>query len=191
MKNILFNRRSLFTCRSFNEGRSVGGFFAFALLVFCSTAYAQPSGGIWAGSRSSNPNANAVHAAIDNIYGAFIAGDYEKGWAGYTEEATEVDPGGNMTIGKKALREAWDGFMKMADEAPKFKYSNVQVRLLTADVALAVWDSEADIKIQGQQMGGKTKGMAVLRKIGGQWKLEFDQLTPMIGMPALDASSKD
>lgn len=158
-------------------------FCAITLFTLATTAYAQPSGGIWIGSRDASATAKAVHAAVEQIYGAFISGEYEKGWAGYTEEATEIDPGGNMTIGKKALREGWDGFMKMADETPKFKYSNVQVRLLTSDVALAVWDSEADIKIKGQQVGGKAKGMAVLHKIGGQWKMEFDQITPMMPMP--------
>ena len=163
--------------------------FTLALLAFCIQLNAQSGGALWVGSRSANANANAVHASITDIYGAFISGDDEKGWAGYTEEATEIGPDGSITFGKKALHDGWDAFMKVADEAPKFKYENVQVRMLSNDVALAVWDSEADIKIGGQQMGGKTKGMAVLRKIKGVWKIEFDSITPMVGMPALDASS--
>ncbi|MDO8366097.1 MAG: hypothetical protein Q7T20_04805 [Saprospiraceae bacterium] len=99
---------------------------------------AKAGGLIWIGSRSTNPNAKAVHAAIDNIYGAFISDNYEKGWAGYTEKAAEIDPAGNSTFGKKALREGWDGFMKVADEAPKLKYENVQVRMLSNDIGLAV-----------------------------------------------------
>jgi uncharacterized protein (TIGR02246 family) len=159
-------------------------FSAIALLMFCFQVNAQTAvGAIWTGSRSATGEAKAVHAAIAQGYDAFIAGDLEKGFAIYTDDAVEIDPGGNMTIGKKAMQEGWEAFSKMADEAPKFSYSNVQVRLLTADVALAVWDSEADIKIGGQQVGGKTKGSAVLRKIKGEWKLEFDQLTPIMPMP--------
>ncbi len=150
---------------------------------FAAQLSAQTSGVLWVGSRSSNANANAVHSFITETYDAFANGDDAKGWAGYTEEAAEIDPMGNITFGKKALLEGWDGFMKMADEKPVFTYSNVLVRMLTNDVALAVFDSEADIKIGGQQVGGKTKGMAVLRKINGQWKLEFDSITPIIPMP--------
>jgi len=162
-------------------------FTILAILAFCFNANAQTAGAFWSGSRSANANANAVHAAITTAYDAFSTGNDEKGWAAYTEEAAEIGPDGSITFGKKALREGWDAFMKMADEAPKFKYENVQVRMLTNDVALAVWDSEADIKVGGQQMGGKAKGMAVMRKINGAWKIEFDALTE-IGMPALDAA---
>lgn len=158
-------------------------------LSFAAQISAQSGGILWVGSRSSNANANAVHTFIAETYDAFSAGNDEKGWAGYTDDAAEIDPIGSITFGKKVLRDSWDIFMKMADEKPKFKYENVLVRMLTNDIALAVWDSEADIKIGGQQMGGKAKGMAVLRKINGQWKIEFDSITPVLGMPALDAAS--
>lgn len=160
-------------------------------LAFCFQSNAQSGGIIWMGSKSSDPNANAVHAFITQAYDAFTAGDEEKAWAAYSDEAAEIDPMGFITFGKKALREAWDGFMDIVEEKPKFKYENVQVRMLTNDIALAVWDSEADIKVSGQQMGGKAKGMAVVRKIKGQWKIEFDSITPMLGMPALDATSRN
>ncbi|MDO8366100.1 MAG: nuclear transport factor 2 family protein [Saprospiraceae bacterium] len=158
-------------------------FSTIVLLAVCFQLNAQTAGAFWSGSRSGNAQTNAVHAAITEAYDAFSTGNDEIGWAAYTEEATEIDPAGNVTFGKKNLREGWDAFMKVADEAPKFKYENVQVRMLTKDVALAVWDSEADIKVGGQQMGGKTKGMAVLRKIKGVWKIEFDSITPIVPMP--------
>lgn len=161
----------------------IKSFAMLFVLSFAAQMNAQSGGLLWVGSHSSNADANAVHAFISSSYDAFSAGDDEKGWAAYTEDAAEIDPAGNITFGKKALREGWDAFMKMADEAPKFKYENVQVRMLTKDVALAVWDSEADIKIGGQQMGGKAKGMAVLHQINGQWKIELDALTPIMTMP--------
>ena len=165
-------------------------FSTIVLFLFALQLNAQTQGALWMGSRSGNAQANAVHAAITTAYDAFIAGD-AKGWDLYTNEVAEIDPTGNITFGKKAMLEGFNEFMKMADETPKFSYSNVLVRMLTNDVALAVWDSEADIKIGGQQVGGKTKDMAVLRKINGAWKLEFDSLTPMLGMPALDAAGKN
>ena len=152
-------------------------------LSFAAQLNAQTSSALWVGSRSINAQANEVHSFITACYDAFSAGADDKGWAAYSDDATEIDPMGNVTFGKKALREGWDAFMKMADEKPNFKYENVQVRMLTNDVALAVWDSEADIKVGGQQLGGKAKGMAVLRKVNGKWQIEFDSITPVIPMP--------
>ena len=51
------------------------------------------------------------------------------------------------------------------------------------DVAILVWDSSADIKIKGQQVGGKTKGMALAHRTAGKWLIEFDSITPVISMP--------
>ena len=126
----------------------------------------------------------AVKAFWKDVWTAYEAGNIEKMWAAYTEEAAEIGPDGSLTSGKRALRENWDAFMKMVDNAPKFTYDNPVVRMLTADIAILTWDSEADIKIGGQQVGGKTKGMAVVRKIKGQWMIEFDALTPKMEMPA-------
>ncbi|MDX1913849.1 MAG: nuclear transport factor 2 family protein [Saprospiraceae bacterium] len=166
--------------------------FSAATLLFLTTqTFAQSSGFLWAGSRSGNPDAEAVYSAISKAYDAIVAGDVEKGFAVYTDQASEIGPDGNITHGKKAMLESWNAFVKMTDETPKFSYSNVQVRLLTKDVALAIWESDADIKIGGQQLGGKSRGAAVMRKIGNEWKLEFDQMTPMLGMPALDAAGKN
>lgn len=158
-------------------------FFSLSLFTaFCS--FAQSGGVLWMGSRSGNAQANEVHAAIRTGYEAFIAGDAATAWNTYSQDVAEIDPGGNITYGLKAIREGFDAFMKMADETPKFTYSNVLVRMLTNDVAIAVWESEADIKIGGQQVGGKTRDMAVLRKINGQWKIEFDSLTPVLPPPS-------
>ncbi|MBK8557482.1 MAG: SgcJ/EcaC family oxidoreductase [Lewinellaceae bacterium] len=166
-------------------------FSTLALFFFTASLQAQSGGILWVGSRSNNTAANAVHATIQTAYEAFLSGNDEKGWAVYSDDAAEIGPDGSITFGKKAMRESWDGFMKIADEAPKFTYTNVQVRLLTSDVALAVWDSEADIKIGGQQMGGKTKGSAVLRKVNNTWKLEFDTVTPVMSMPGAEATGSN
>ncbi|MBL7808304.1 MAG: nuclear transport factor 2 family protein [Saprospiraceae bacterium] len=171
MKNILFN--------------------LIAILTLATSVQAQSGGVLWMGSRNATGEARAVHAALKKAYDAFLAGDLKTGFAIYTEDASEIGPDGNITHGKKAMEEGWEAFSKMTDKPAVFKYENVQVRLLTPDVALAIWDSEADIVLNGQQIGGKSKDAAVLRKIKGEWKIEFDQLTPMLGMPALDADRKD
>ena len=125
----------------------------------------------------------AVKAFWKAAWTNFESGNSDQMWASYTDNASEISPDGSLTNGKKALRENWDAFMKMADEKPAFKYDGESVRFVTPDVALVTWDSEADIKIGGQQVGGKTKGMAVVHKINGQWLIEFDSLTPVMAMP--------
>lgn len=156
-------------------------------LIFTSYLHAQPSGGIWTGSKTTkglaNSNATAIHKMWKSTWDAYQAGDNKKMWAAYTNDAAEISPDGNITYGKKALKASWEEFMKMADKAPSFTYGDPQVRMLTNDIALIVWDSSADIQMGGKQLGGKTKGMAVVRKIKGQWLIEFDSLTPVIPRP--------
>jgi uncharacterized protein (TIGR02246 family) len=105
-------------------------------------------------------------------------------WAAYTDEAAEISPDGHLTQGKKALREGWDAFMKMVDTRPKFTYETPSVRILSPEFAILTWTSTADIKIQGQQIGGKTTGVAFVRKIKGRWMIELDALIPVMEMPA-------
>lgn len=126
----------------------------------------------------------ALETMWNSVLHAFDSGDMEAMWAAYTDDAAEIGPDGSLTSGKAALRASWDGFMKIVDEKPKFTYTNISYRFITPDVAIATWDGDADIKVGGQQVGGKTKGMAVLHKINGKWFIEFDSITPLMQMPA-------
>lgn len=153
-----------------------------AVVFFSIQLHGQAPGKVWYGKGSGNAQAEAVHKALMSVVDDFANGN-SNGWKIYTDDATEIDPNGNITFGKKAMLDAWDAFMKMVDEKPKFTYSNVLVRMLTNDIAIAVFETSADIKIKGQQIGGKAKGSAVLRKHSGVWKIEFDQLTPEMAMP--------
>ena len=159
----------------------------FALLSTSLQSKAQPGGAIWIGSKTPKNLANSEAINLlkmwKSTWDAYQAGDTKKMWAAYTNDAAEISPDGNITYGKKALKASWEEFMKMTDKAPSFTYGDPQVRMLTNDIALIVWDSSADIQMGGQQVGGKTKGMAVVRKIKGQWLIEFDSLTPVIPMP--------
>lgn len=161
--------------------------FFFVLSTFSLQSIAQPGGLIWIGSKTPKNLANTettnIHKMWKSTWDAYQAGDNKKMWAAYTNDAAEISPDGNITYGKKALKTSWEAFMKMTDKAPSFTYGDPQVRMLTNDIALIVWDSSADIQMGGQQVGGKTKGMAVVRKIKGQWFIEFDSLTPVIPMP--------
>lgn len=101
----------------------------------------------------------------------------------YTKDACEIDPGGILICGMDNLIGNWKEMMKMVDEKPKFTYKYLSYRLITADVAIMFFDSNADVKIKGQQVGGPVKGAAVLRLVNGNWLVEFDSITPIVPMP--------
>ena len=130
-----------------------------------------------------------VIKTFNKVAEAFNTGNDAHGWSYYAENACEITPDGTLTVGKPALKASWDGFMKMADSRPTFTYTNPSVQVITSDVAVLTFDSEADIKIKGQQVGGKTKGIAVLHKVNGQWIVEADAITPVTSMPALNAQT--
>lgn len=154
--------------------KSVKLFFAALLMTsMFSTIHAQ----------NSNTKAEVIQM-FNAVADAFDKGLDEKGFNYYTETATEITPDGNLSVGKKSLRTSWDGFLKMTDTRPTFTYTNPNVQVLTPDVAVITFDSEADIKIQGQQVGGKTKGIAVVHKINGKWYIEADAIIPIMPMPA-------
>lgn len=155
----------------------------FTIFMIASITNGQNPVKLWYAKGSGNAQVESVHKAVEAMYSAFISGNEKEGWNGYTDDATEIDPTGNVTFGKKALLDNWEAFMKMVDEKPKFTYSDVKVRMVSNDVAIAIYNTTADIKIKGQQIGGNTKGMAVLHKIKGAWKVVFDQLTPVMPMP--------
>lgn len=131
----------------------------------------------------------AIIETFNEVTKSFNSGNDEHGWSYYTDNAFEISPDGSIITGKKPLRENWSTFMKMTDTKPTFKYTNPSVRIITSDVATITFDSEADIKIQGQQVGGKTKGFAVLHKINGKWMVEGDAIVPVTPMPDMTASN--
>lgn len=129
-------------------------------------------------------NQASFEAFLTTVYTAYESGNNDAMWAFYTEKAAEITPDGRLTAGKAGLKTGWDEFMKMVDSKPTFTYKLTSWRLVTPDVAILTWDSTADIKIQGQQVGGPSTDMAVLHKINGKWMIEFDSMTPVMQMPA-------
>jgi uncharacterized protein (TIGR02246 family) len=121
---------------------------------------------------------------LSEVFNAYESSDENAMWHYYTANASEITPDGRLSIGKEALKASWDEFMKMVDSRPKFTYKLTSWRLITPEVALVTWDATSDIKVQGQQMGGPSTCVAVLHKIDGNWKIEFDSLVPVMPMPA-------
>lgn len=142
-------------------------------------------------SAQSGSSEAAILKTWNGVYDAFNKGNTEAGFAYYTENALEIGPDGNILSGKSAIRQNWDTFMKMMDEKPVFKPSTPVVKMVTADVALLTWNSEDKFKIQGQEMGGKMTGFAVLHKVKGQWLIEVDAIVPVIPMPELPQTVKN
>lgn len=132
----------------------------------------------------------AVRTFWNNVMEDATAGNDEKMWAAYAENAAEIGPDGSLTTGKKAMRDGWEAFMKMVDAKPTFKGNILGIRFLSADVAIVTFNSEADIKMGGQQLGGKTTGLAVLHKTGGKWLIEIDSITPILPPPPMPGEAK-
>jgi len=129
-----------------------------------------------------------VKAFWKEVWQAYETGDINKVLPYYTDQAQEIGPDGRMLTGKTQLRENWEGFMKMLDAKPSFTSSEPNIRFITPDVVLITSDTQADIKMGGQQVGGKTKDTVLLHKIKGRWYVEFDSMTPVMEMPAPPAS---
>jgi uncharacterized protein (TIGR02246 family) len=146
----------------------------FTLLVFiCSY-----------GLQAQSDDHKTFEAYLKKVYDAYESGQAESMWKYYTASASEITPDGHLSSGKDVLKAGWDEMMKVVDERPKFTYKLTTSRLITPEVALVTWDSNADIKIQGQQVGGPAACVAVLHKIKGKWQIEFDGMTPVLSMPA-------
>lgn len=128
-------------------------------------------------------NEATFKAYLKNMYDAYQGDNADAMWAYYTENGAEIGPDGHLSNGKAALKAGWDAFMKMVDGKPSFTYELTSWRLISPEVALLTWNSTADIKILGQQVGGPTTCAAVLHKINGKWMVEFDTMTPIMPPP--------
>ncbi len=148
-------------------------FFSLLTLLFLSATTAQ----------AQTADEAAILKFWKETWTAFQAGNNAAMWDAYTDQAQEVTPDGQLASGKDAMRAGWDQFMKMVDAPPVFTASDPQIRMITTDVAILTWDSTADIKVGGQQVGGPTKGLGVVRKVNGKWKIEADAMVPVMQMP--------
>lgn len=159
MKNILFSILTL-----------------FSMNLFLQTSAAQ--------SGAPKTDEAAVLKMWDEVWQAYESGNEEKMWAAYTDNACEIYPDGSMVCTKKAMREGYEAFKNMLEGKPSWSYTTPTVRFIEPNVALLTADVTSDIKLKGgQQIGGKSKFMALVHKTNGQWLIEFDSQTPVVSMP--------
>lgn len=138
-------------------------------------------------SSSANAQTAADEAAVKTfwkeVWKAYESGNVDEVMKLYADKACSITPDGRLQSGKEAMKTDWENFTKMTDAPPKFSYEEPTIRVITADVAIVTYATQADIKIGGQQVGGKMLGMAVLHKVNGKWTVEADSSTPVIEMP--------
>lgn len=119
----------------------------------------------------------------NDIWQAYESGEEAKIWAFYAENACEIYPDGSCICGREAIRQSYEAFKGMLEGKPSWTMTPPTVRFLGPDVVMLLSDVTADIKLKGgQQIGGKSKFMALLRKTDGQWLIEFTSQTPVIPM---------
>ncbi len=139
--------------------------------------------GFFSATAQSKNDETAVENTFKAAYEAYNKGDSKAGIAFYSENASEVSPDGSIMSGKTALLKGWDAFMKMVDEKPSFRYSNLSVRFISSDVAILTWESNDEFKIQGQKVTGNMRCLGVMKKTNGKWLMEADSVTPITPAP--------
>ncbi len=136
-------------------------------------------------AQSTAKDEAAVLKMWDAVWSAYEANDEAKMWSFYAEDACEVYPDGSSMCGLKAIREGYDQFKDMLEGTPSWKMTPPTINFIGSDVALLISDVTSDIKLKGgQQIGGKTKFVAILHRVKGQWLIKFDSQTPIMEMPA-------
>ena len=129
-------------------------------------------------------NKLAFEAYLKEVYTAFEKMDYKALKNNYYGRLSgEIDPTGTMIQGIKSLEANWKAMDAMFDERPTFKYQLTSSRMVTNDVAIITWNSEDNVVIKGQQLGGNIIGMAVLKKKNDSWTIEFDTITRVMEAP--------
>ncbi|MEI2695093.1 MAG: nuclear transport factor 2 family protein [Saprospiraceae bacterium] len=133
-------------------------------------------------------NKTTFETFLKDVYTLYEKHDYKALKNIYDRQAGEIGPDGMLIMGIKNLEASWKMFDGMVDGTPKFTYQLTSSRMVTPEIAIITWDSDADIVIKGQQMGGKATGMAVLKKKGNGWQIQFDSMTPVMAMPMPEAA---
>lgn len=128
---------------------------------------------------------------LNDVYAAYYQAYEKKDYRGFARyfggNAAEIYPDGHLVYTLKNLKVAWKESDAMLDEKPNFVNKLTSSRMISPEVALITWESEADMKAQGQQVGGKFICHAVLKKKGNDWSVEFDGITPIIPRPEMPA----
>ncbi len=148
-------------------------FLAAFLLSNCQAQNAAPAAGDEA----------ALIKGFDAVWAAYEKGDEATMWAAYADDACEVYPDGSSACGLAAIKAGFAEFGKMLDAKPSWKYTRPTVKFLDPNVALLISEVTSDIRMGGQQIGGKTKFVAILKKSGDRWLIAYDGQTPVLPPP--------
>lgn len=125
----------------------------------------------------------AVKAFWKEVWRLYENGSAEEVLNIYADNATSITPDGRLQMGKAAMRADWEAFKQMTDAPPKFSYEEPVIRVISPGLAIVNYATQADIRVGGQQVGGKMLGIAVLHKVNGKWRIEADSMTPVMEMP--------
>lgn len=128
---------------------------------------------------------------LNDVYAAYYQAYDKKDYRGFARyfggNAAEIYPDGHLVYTLKNLKTAWKESDEMLDEKPSFVNKLTSSRMISPEVALITWECEADMKAQGQQVGGRFICHAILKKKGNDWSVEFDALVPIIPRPEMTA----
>ncbi|MEZ4899641.1 MAG: nuclear transport factor 2 family protein [Saprospiraceae bacterium] len=116
---------------------------------------------------------------LNEVYGAYDQGGWEKLKSYYSPTATEIDPVGMINSGLSQLDAYYKNFDALLEGKPSFTNRIKSAKLIGRDVALIIWESTGEFKINGETLKNSGTTSAVLVKKDGQWLIEQTQLTPV------------
>jgi uncharacterized protein (TIGR02246 family) len=120
----------------------------------------------------------ATTAAIDSLNNAFVAAVTARDTSAvvnfYASDAQLLPPGSPRVEGHVAIRAFWAGFLQM----PGLEFQLTSIRPIIAeagDVAIDVGSHAMKFTdAKGKPMEDVGKYVAVLKKVGGEWKIVID-----------------
>lgn len=120
----------------------------------------------------------------ENAWNGYKQGNEAAMWAAYADNACEVYPDGSSICGLANIKAGYAQFSGMLESQPSWSYSTPEVHFIDANNAIMFSDIVSDMKLKGgQQIGGKTKFVAVMHKQNGKWQIVLDTQTPVMQMP--------
>lgn len=151
------------------------------VIGLCSTGTLRLVGQVteWQSGNTVNTEVVAVQQSMTDLFKQLNAGDMDKAKAFYTGQSAILGIDGSISFDINGVTDAWKSQLKMLDELPKFSCENLQVRMLSNEIALVVYSVELRFKYQGNVTISKANATDVLHKVRGKWLIELEQMTPI------------
>ena len=101
----------------------------------------------------------------------------EKAFSFCTPEFAAIRADGDLSFDKKEIQQTWTFLLSWSSDKITLRYKNLKIRLISDEVAIAVADFRSEVATHDPHTEGNGLITNMLRKIDGQWKIDFEQMT--------------